>query len=122
MSTPPNLNDPEMQEIFEGFLVETKELLDTLSQDLMDLENAPEDLDLMNKIFRSIHTIKGTSSFMGFEQIKEITHKGENLLNKLRKQELEVNPSIIDALFEVNDWVEKLLESIQSGEDEELDY
>ncbi len=122
MSTPPNLNDPEMQEIFEGFLVETKELLDTLSQDLMDLENAPEDLDLMNKIFRSIHTIKGTSSFMGFEQIKEITHKGENLLNKLRKQELEVNPSIIDALFEVNDWVEKLLEALQSGEDKELDY
>ena len=98
-------SDPEMQEIFEGYLVESKELLDAISQDLMDLEQKPDDLELLNKIFRSYHTIKGTSSFMGFENITNITHHAEDILNKLRRSELRVTQPIIDDLLEVHDWI-----------------
>lgn len=109
-------DDPEMQEIYEGFLIETNELLDNISQDLMILENDPNDLDLLNRIFRSFHTIKGTSSFMGFDPIAKITHHAEDILNKLRKEELFVNQPIIDVLLEVYDWIVSLLERIQNGE------
>ncbi|HRP02188.1 MAG TPA: chemotaxis protein CheA [Candidatus Kapabacteria bacterium] len=108
-------DDPEMQEIFEGFLIETSELLDNISQDLMILENDPYDLELLNRIFRSFHTIKGTSSFMGFDSIAGITHHAEDILNKLRKSELSVNQPIIDVLLEVYDWIVSLLEEIKSG-------
>ena len=115
-------SDPEMQEIFEGFLVESQELLDAISQDLMTLENQPDDLDLLNQIFRSFHTIKGTSSFMGFNSIVGITHHAEDLLNKLRKSELVVNQDIIDVLLDVHDIIEILIENIQEDSDEEIDY
>ena len=67
-------DDPEMQEIFEGYLVETTELIDAISIDLMELESSGEDLELLNRIFRSFHTIKGTSAFMAFDNIVGITH------------------------------------------------
>ena len=89
-----NFSDPEMQEIFEGYLVETNELLESLSQDLMELESNPEDLDLINRVFRSFHTIKGTSAFMGFDSITGITHHAEDILNKLRRNELTVTQPI----------------------------
>lgn len=114
--------DPEMQEIFEGYLIETGELLDSLSQDLMTLENDPENNDLLNQIFRSFHTIKGTSSFMGFDKIVEITHHAEDLLNKLRRNELKVNLDIIDVQLEVHDWIELLVNNIKDEIDEEVDY
>ncbi len=114
--------DPEMQEIFEGYLIETGELLDSLSQDLMILENDPENHDLLNQIFRSFHTIKGTSSFMGFDKIVEITHHAEDLLNKLRRDELKVNLDIIDVQLEVHDWIELLVNNIKEENDEEVDY
>jgi len=115
-------DDPEMQEIYEGFLVETQELLDNVSQDLMILENEPNDLELLNRIFRGFHTIKGTSSFMGFDSIASITHHAEDILNKLRKTELFVNQPIIDVLLEVYDWIVELLERIQAGDTSAPDY
>lgn len=118
----PRFEDPEMQEIYEGFLVETNELLDNISQDLMILENEPEDLDLLNRIFRSFHTIKGTSSFMGFDHIAQITHHAEDILNKLRKSELKVNQPIIDVLLEVYDWIVRLLSKIQNDDDSPVNY
>ncbi len=120
MSTP-TFDDPEMKEIFEGYLVETRELLDNLAQDLMEIENDPENLDLLNRIFRSAHTIKGTSSFMGFEKITEITHHGEDILNKLRKGELKVTLPIIDVLLEVHDIIEKLVNNLVEG-GEDIDF
>ncbi len=115
-------SDPEMQEIFEGFLVETQELLDNVSQDLMILENQPEDLDLLNRIFRSFHTIKGTSGFMGFDAITTITHHAEDLLNKLRRIELKVSLPIIDVLLEVHDWIVTLMDKLQSGDKQPVDF
>lgn len=115
-------NDPDMQEIFEGFIIETNEILETISGDLMILENNSSDLDLLNKIFRSFHTIKGTASFMGFDSIVKITHQAEDLLNKLRKQELTVNRFIIDVLLEVHDWINLLMSNLIAGMDEPVDY
>lgn len=114
--------DNEMKELLESFLIETQEILDTLDQDLLDLESQPQNFDLLNSVFRSFHTIKGTSSFMGFEQITHITHHAEDILNKLRKAELEVNPEIVDALLEVYDWLKILLKKAKSGDTEDVDY
>lgn len=115
-------NDPEMQEIFEGFIAETGELLETLSQDLMLLENNPNDMDLLNSIFRGFHTIKGTASFMGFETIAVITHHAEDILNKMRRNELTVTNEIVDILLEVQDWIVLLIERIQDGNNDPVDY
>ena len=120
--TTPDFSDPEMKEIFEGFLVETTELCDNLSQDLMELENQPHNLDLLNKIFRSIHTIKGTSAFMGYDEITEITHHGEDILNKLRHNELTVTLPIIDVLLEVHDWIQLLLDKLQNNDNSPSDF
>ncbi|MDQ1266958.1 MAG: Histidine kinase, partial [Bacteroidota bacterium] len=115
-------SDPDMQEIFEGFLIETNELLDSLSQDLMEIEINPDDVDLINRIFRSFHTIKGTSSFMGFAEIAEITHHAEDILNKLRRGELVINQPIIDVLLEVHDWITILINKIQTDDNRPIDY
>ncbi len=114
--------DNEMKELLDSFLIETQEILDTLDQDLMQLESQAENFDLLNSVFRSFHTIKGTSSFMGFEQITEITHHAEDILNKLRKFELKVNSEIVDALLEVYDWLKTLLKKAQAGDTEPVDY
>ncbi len=114
--------DPEMQEIFEGFLIETNELLESITTDIVEVENNPDDLDLINKLFRSFHTIKGTASFMGFNDISGITHHAEDILNKLRKEELKVTQAIIDVLLEVQDWIVFLLEKVQSEDDSPVDY
>lgn len=116
-------NDPEMQEIFEAFVVESTELLDNLSKDLMELEASPEDSELLNRIFRAFHTIKGTSSFMGFEKLSFLTHHAEDILNKLRKFELKVNRDIIDTLLEVYDYLVLMVDTIKKGEDlSSIDY
>jgi two-component system, chemotaxis family, sensor kinase CheA len=114
--------DNEMKELLESFLVETQEILDTLDQDLMDLEAQPQNFDLLNSIFRSFHTIKGTSSFMGFEQITNVTHHAEDILNKLRKAELQVTSEIVDALLEVYDWLKILLKKAKANDTEPVDY
>lgn len=114
--------DNEMKELLDSFLIETQEILDTLDQDLMQLESQADNFELLNSVFRSFHTIKGTSSFMGFDQITEITHHAEDILNKLRKAELRVNSEIVDALLEVYDWLKTLLKRAQAGDTEPVDY
>jgi two-component system chemotaxis sensor kinase CheA len=115
-------DDPEMQEIFDGFLVETKELLESLSQDLMAIESQPDNMDMLNGIFRCIHTIKGTASFMGFDSISVIAHDAEDLLNKMRRGEMTPSLEIIDVMLEVHDWIKYLLERLEAGEQDTVDY
>ncbi|MEJ5245531.1 MAG: chemotaxis protein CheA [Bacteroidota bacterium] len=117
-----SFNDPEMQELFEGYLIETSELLENLSQDLIEIETRADDLDLINRIFRSFHTIKGTSSFMGFNAIADITHHAEDILNKLRRGEINVNQEIIDVLLEVQDWITMMVAQIKEGNEPYADY
>ncbi len=112
----------EMKELLESFLVETREILETLDQEIMSLETNP-DGDTLNAIFRGFHTIKGTAGFMGFENIASLTHEAEDLLNKLRKGELEVTPEIIDALLDVHQVLTDMVEQVATqGNDGGIDY
>ncbi len=108
------LADPEMKEIVDSFLVETKEILEKLDLDLVELENRPDDNELLNDIFRSFHTIKGTSGFLGLEKLTHVTHRCEDILNKLRKGEAVLTPELIDAIFLAYDKIKELLVSIET--------
>ena len=105
--------DEDMREIFDSYLVEAKEILDHLSQDLLALEKHPANTDLLNNIFRGVHTLKGTSSFLGFNQMTELTHTSEDLLNKLRKGDFIADGKIIDVLIEARNAASVLLQRIE---------
>jgi len=108
--------DCEDQELLEGFLTETTELLEKLDDDLVALEKSSDDADLLNRIFRSIHTVKGASSFLGFDLLVRVTHKTEDVLNRLRKGELLLTPEIMDVVLEATDLVKTLVADIKAGE------
>ncbi len=115
--------DCEDQELLEGFLAETTELLEKLDDDLIALEKSSDDPELMNRIFRSIHTVKGASSFLGFDLLVRVTHKTEDVLNRLRKGELQLTSEIMDVVLEATDLVKTLVADIKGGEivDREID-
>jgi two-component system chemotaxis sensor kinase CheA len=102
----------EMKEIIEDFLSEAHELLDGLDQNLVELERQPNNTDLLNDIFRSFHTIKGAGGFLGFNQVVELSHNAENLLNKLRQGEILVNAGIMDILLQAVDIVKNMINDI----------
>ena len=103
----------EMQEILEDFLIEASEMVEQLDQNLIELENNPTDLELLNKIFRVAHTIKGSSSFLNFDILTHLTHNMEDVLNKARHGDLIITPSIMDVVLESIDLMKALLETIQ---------
>ncbi|MBV5338870.1 MAG: chemotaxis protein CheA [Deltaproteobacteria bacterium] len=111
--------DCEDQELLDGFLAETTELLEKLDDDLITLEKDSDDTELMNRIFRSIHTIKGASSFLGFDLLVKVAHKTEDVLNRLRKGELVVTPEIMDVILEATDLVKILVSDIKAGDIQE---
>lgn len=115
------LNDPEMAEIFESFVVETKETLEKLDLDLVQLEGAPDDADLLNEIFRSFHTVKGTSGFLGLAKMQALTHRLEDILNKLRKGEALLTTQIMDGILSGYDSLGELLEIVETQKNEDYD-
>ncbi len=117
----PMLIDPDMKEIVESFIIETKEILDKLDVDLVEMEKRPDDIDLLNSVFRHFHTIKGTSSFLGLDKLTGVTHKGEDILNKLRKAEVSLNSTIMDSLLAAYDKMKSLLYSIEEFQNEDID-
>ena len=102
-----------MQEILEDFLIEAFEMIEQLDQDLVELENRPEDLELLNRIFRVAHTIKGSGSFLNFSVLTHLTHHMEDVLNKARHGELVITPDIMDVVLESIDFMKKLLNAIR---------
>jgi len=105
----------EMQEIMEDFLVEAFEMIEQLDQDLVELESNPDDLELLNKIFRVAHTIKGSGSFLNLDVLTRLTHHMEDILNKARKGELKITPDIMDVILESVDMMKALLENIRDN-------
>jgi two-component system, chemotaxis family, sensor kinase CheA len=101
-------------EIVKEFLIESHENLDRLDQDLIVLEKDPDNRDKLASIFRTIHTIKGTSGFLAFNQLEALTHAGENLLAKLRDGLLALTPEITTALLAMLDAVRQMLASIEA--------
>ena len=110
----------DLQEILEDFLIEAFELVEQIDQDLVELEHNPEDLELLNRIFRVAHTVKGSSSFLNFDVLTKLTHHMEDVLNKARRDELKITPDVMDVILESIDMMKALLEGIkQSGTDTE---
>lgn len=103
----------EFQEILQDFLVEAFELVEKLDEDLVELESAPEDLELLNGIFRVAHTIKGASSFLNFDILTHLTHHMEDVLNKARHGELIITPDVMDVVLESIDLMKSLLSIIR---------
>ena len=99
----------EFQEILQDFLVESFELVEKLDEDLVELEATPEDLELLNGIFRVAHTVKGASSFLNFDVLTHLTHHMEDVLNKARHGELIITPDIMDVVLESIDLMKQLL-------------
>jgi len=108
-------NANEMQDLVQDFILETDEIIESLDQDLIGLENRKNDFDLLNKIFRAAHTMKGASSFLGFDKMSSVTHHAEEILNKLRKNEMQVTPEIMDILLEFVDVTKTILGDIKNG-------
>nr|MBI3613310.1 Hpt domain-containing protein [Nitrospirota bacterium] len=100
---------------FQGaFFEESAEHIATMEEGLLRLEQQPGDLDLLNRIFRAAHSIKGNAGMFGFTAVGEFTHKMENILDALRNGQMEAEKSLIDLLLEATDGVKGLLEAART--------
>jgi two-component system chemotaxis sensor kinase CheA len=123
---PPTPSDNKfVDDLTREFLLESQEGLDRMERCLTDLETRPGDTELLADIFRSVHTIKGTTGFLGFSRLEALSHSGENLLGLLRDGKLSANPDIISGLLSLMDVLRGVLHSIDTtgaeGENPELD-
>jgi len=106
-----------MEDILNDFVIETTELIEQLDEDLLLLEGGNLDSDMVNRIFRCFHTIKGTSGFLNFTACNELAHAAENILNMIRNDELTPNAEIIDTLLESVDWFKGFVSDIENREE-----
>ncbi|EAR60559.1 chemotaxis protein CheA [Neptuniibacter caesariensis] len=107
------------QEILEDFLVEAGEILEQLSEQLVDLEQRPDDSDLLNAIFRGFHTVKGGAGFLQLEPMVDCCHNAENLFDMLRNGEIKVSPELMDVVLQALDTVNVMFEQVRNGEEPE---
>jgi two-component system, chemotaxis family, sensor kinase CheA len=105
----------DMSQYLDMFLEESMENLQNLNEGILELEKNPEDKEVINSIFRVAHTLKGMAGTMGFTDITELTHKMENVLDKFRKDELNVTSGLITVLFKCLDTLEKMVNNVQEG-------
>lgn len=113
----------EMDEIIKEFLIESFEILDQLDQDLIKLEERKTDAELIARIFRGVHTIKGTCGFLSYTKLEGVAHAGESLLSKVRDGALGVTPEITTTLLAVLDAIRELLQQIETeGAEGDGDY
>ena len=105
------LKDPEL---VQDFVVESEEALQRMDQDMVALESAPNDADLLNRIFRAIHTIKGTSSFLGLDPIVKLSHRAEDVLNALRRGDCRLTRRMMDALLGARDQLGRMLVDLRN--------
>ncbi|MGM9943648.1 MAG: chemotaxis protein CheW [Lysinibacillus sp.] len=111
----------EVNQYLEMFIDESKEHLQACSEHLLELEKNPEDLAIVGEIFRSAHTLKGMSATMGFEDLADLTHKMENVLDAIRNEKIKVTPEILDVVFESVDHLEEMVQDIANGGDGKRD-
>ncbi|MBD7952270.1 chemotaxis protein CheA [Oerskovia sp. Sa4CUA1] len=111
----------EMDEIVHEFLVESYENLDQLDQDLVALESDPSSRALLSSIFRTVHTIKGTSGFLGFGNLEKVSHVGESLLSELRDGERVMDPQVADVLLALVDTLRAILAKVEAGAGDDVD-
>jgi two-component system chemotaxis sensor kinase CheA len=111
------VNDELAQDpsLVRDFLVESGELLERMDQDMVSLESAPQDAELLNRIFRALHTIKGTSGFLGFDPVVRVSHSAEDVLNVVRRGEKLLDRLTIDVLLRARDQLGTMLHDIGEG-------
>jgi two-component system chemotaxis sensor kinase CheA len=103
-----------MDELMREFLIESQEGLDRMERCLTDLETRPQDAELLAEIFRAVHTIKGTTGFLGFKRLETLAHAGENLLGMLRDGKLDATPTVITVLLKLLDGLRAILKIIEA--------
>ena len=108
----PLINDPVL---LQEFLTESEELLQGADQDLVRLEALPDDEELLNRVFRALHTIKGTAGFLGLDPVVQLGHRAEDVLSNLRRGQLKLNQPIMDALLAARDQLGIMLADIRAG-------
>src|ERR1700678_2024449 len=115
-----------MDDLTREFLIESQEGLDRMERCLTDLEERPQDTALLAEIFRAVHTIKGTTGFLGFKRLEKLAHSGENLLGILRDGKLSADRAVITGLLRLLDGLRAILKTIEAeategvGEDNAL--
>lgn len=110
------MSDEIDREILEEFIKETSEELDALDAKFVALEKSPHDADILNAIFRTMHSIKGSSSFFNLNHVRTFAHKLENLLDELRKGKRQVTSPVIDLLLKGKDGLERMLSRLAGGD------
>ncbi|KDR95185.1 two-component system, chemotaxis family, sensor kinase CheA [Peptoclostridium litorale DSM 5388] len=108
----------ELDQYIDIFLDESKEHMENLNSNLLELENNPSNKEIVNEIFRIAHTLKGMSATMGFEKLAELTHNMENVLDEIRSGKMDINTNIIDTLFEVLDKLDSFIKNIEASGNE----
>ncbi len=104
-------------EIVQDFLVEAGEILDRLSSELVDLETSPDDMDLLNSVFRGFHTIKGGAGFLALDNMVVIAHKAEDIFDLLRQVKRQADAELMDSILLVLDVLNEMFDSLRGGEE-----
>ncbi len=107
--------DPE---IYSDFVLEAREHLESIEPKLLELENNPDDLSLLDDIFRPMHSLKGASGFLGLKQMNILAHKGESILDELRKGLMKVSPAIMDLVLEATDALREMVDNLEAHGEE----
>jgi len=105
-------------ELFADFIIEAKEHLETIEPNLLELEKAPDNLGLLNDIFRPMHSLKGASGFLGLNKMNMLAHKCENILDELRKGDMHVTPEIMDIILASTDALRQMIDNLESASTE----
>lgn len=111
----------DMNQYLDVFIDESKEHLQAINDNLLELEQNPENIDIVNEIFRSAHTLKGMSATMGYEDLANLTHKMENVLDAIRNHKIMVTTGLLDIVFRSVDDLEAMVVSIAEGGDGKRD-
>ena len=107
--------DPEL---IADFIIESKEHLETIEPNLLELEKAPDNLNLLNEIFRPMHSLKGASGFLGLNRINLLAHRSENILDELRKGTMVVTPEIMDVILASTDALRQMIDNLEATNSE----
>jgi len=108
-------NFSQDETLVREFLIESEELLQRMDQDMIALESSPKDPELLNRVFRAMHTIKGTSGFLGYDAVVRLSHRAEDVLNTVRRGDVTLGPRVANVLLAARDQIGKMLEDIRQG-------
>ena len=115
------MNQQDIDELTEVFVEESLEIVENLNKDVLELEkcvgNAEVNRDLVNNIFRYVHTLKGNSGLAGADKLRDLAHKLESLLDRLRKEKMALTPVMVDVLFAGIDRIGAILQEVISNSD-----